>query len=504
MSLYQVEGLGVGVVDRSLVHDVSFALEPGECVALIGESGSGKTLTGFAPFGLVDGVRLTGSVRLSGQELIGTTEVKLRETRARDVGFAFQQPLTALTAHRTVAQHLVESGAAHDRQVLRALLADVGLMGDGLADVLRRYPHQLSGGQRQRVMIACAIARAPKLLIADEPTSALDAESRAGVRALLRRLRKTRNLGVLLVSHDLAEVAQDADQVVVLHQGRAVETGPTRDVIARPQSVYARALLGVGGAESALPIRREGGTAKLRRERRNTHTPLLSAHDLHVSYRQPGWRGHRLKAVDHVSLEITQGEAVALVGASGSGKSTLARAIARLGPCDSGKVLWRGELLPPRHKLRTSQRQHIQPVFQDPVASLDPRWRVCDVVAEPLRAFAPDLTTAERDARVLAALEAVELGPDYTERRPQTLSGGQAQRVALARALVSNPEMLMLDEATSALDALTARAIVALFMRLRTERGLAILMITHDEPLARSLCNRIIRLEAGRIISTDS
>jgi peptide/nickel transport system ATP-binding protein len=545
MSVYAVERLSISIGGRELVRDFSFAINAGECVALVGESGSGKSLSSFAPFGLVDGACVTGSAGLNGVELIGLSEREIRPLRAADVGFIFQQPLNALTPHLTVQDHLLESlsvrpelveglsflirqlkkkavlrQAQDERYSMRNsfthMLGEVGLS----ADLLTRCPHQLSGGQRQRVMIAMAVAHDPKLLVADEPTTALDAALRADVMALLDDLRKARGLAVLLVSHDLASVAAHADRVVVLRGGTVEEVGATADVLTHPKSDYARALLGarlvstVRGENAVRPEPVEGlsffgtdGKEKCSPSTSSGRTevnippeiPLLCASNITVTFPAPGWRRARFTAVDNASLSVNAGEAVAIIGGSGSGKSTLARAIARLGPCESGEVQWQGSLLPPRSKMTREHRRYIQPVFQDPQASLDPLWRVIDIVAEPLTTFEPQLSKTERHTRASQSLAAVELSEDYATRRASQLSGGQAQRVALARALVSNPRMLLLDEATSALDVLTVAGIITLLQKLRTERGLSLLMITHDQALAEALCDRILVMEAGKL-----
>ena len=508
MSVYKVEKLGVSIGGRALVRDVSFAINVGECVALVGESGSGKSLTSFAPFGLV-ATEVSGSARLGTQELIGLSEAQIRPIRAAQIGFIFQQPLNALTPHLTIAAHLIEATKAKlPRGKLAAILAEVGLS----ADLLTRYPHQLSGGQRQRVMIAMSVAHNPKLLIADEPTTALDASLREEVMTLLDDLRKKRGLAMLLVSHDLVSVAAHADRVVVLKQGEVVEVGGTRDVLTAPQSDYAKALVGarllprnLGHPElvsGSIVQQIESAPAAawmLKRVQHDESTPLLSAQNITVSFPKSGWGSGRVIAVDSASLEVHAGEAVAIVGGSGSGKSTLARAIARLGRVDSGEVRWCGDVLPARRNMSRPLRRHIQPVFQDPQASLDPLWKVLDIVAEPLAYFSPELSKADRHARALAALESVELSEVYAQRSARQLSGGQAQRVAIARALVSEPEMLLLDEATSALDVLTVAGIVALLKRLRAERNLSLLMITHDQALAETLCDRVLVMNAGRL-----
>jgi ABC-type glutathione transport system ATPase component len=490
MSLYRLDGLGVSIDGRDLVRGVSLNIAPGECVALAGASGSGKTLTSLTPFGLSAG-RISGSATLDGVELAGLDERSLRNVRRACVGFVFQQPLTALTPHRTAAQHLTESamqagGARPSRGELRAMLDAVDLA-DSDAKLLR-YPHQLSGGERQRLMIACAIAHRPKLLIADEPVSALDAHLRREIMALLTRLRHETGMGVLLVSHDLASLERDADHVLVMQGGQVVESGDARRIACDPDHAYSRALWEANPSLSA----------PLPEDLPPPGEVLIEARNLTVRFPGYGLFAKPMTAVDHVDMAVCEGEAVALIGGSGSGKSTIGRAISGLGPVSGGALSWRGEAL--RTKRSREQRRLIQPVFQDPVASLDPRWRVSDIIAEPLVHLRPDLTAWARAGLVKKALQIVELDGALADRLPSGLSGGQAQRVALARALVAEPEMLVLDEATSALDPLVGAQIVALLRRLQREQRLAMLFITHDLALAARFCHRALVLDEGRIV----
>ncbi|WP_299323236.1 ABC transporter ATP-binding protein [Parasphingopyxis sp.] len=491
MSLYVVEELSARIGDTVIVDTVSFAVEAGQCVALVGASGSGKSQTCLAPFGLSPAVP-SGSTQLDGVELVGADAATLRAIRGRDVGFVFQHPLTALTPHLTIGAQLTESwtrsGApTPSRADMVAALDRVAL--DAPEDRLDQFPHRLSGGQRQRALIAMAIAHRPKLLIADEPTSALDASLRAEIMALLDELRREHDMALLLVSHDLAAVASHADSVVMLRDGRVEESGPAADILAAPRSDYGRALVAatpkLADSAPALP---------------ETGAPLLHAENVSVSFRRPGWRRDRLQAVSGASLALAEGEALALVGGSGSGKSTLARAIARLGPLDTGTVRWRSEPLPERKRMTTHHRRLIQPVFQDPVASLDPQWRVSDIIAEPLKHLRPDLAEWGRAGAVKQLLQEVDLPADFADRFPRELSGGQAQRVAIARALAVEPEMLLLDEATSALDVLVAGRVLDLLEKLQHERDLALLFITHDLAVAKRLCHRIAVMDAGQII----
>ncbi len=495
MTLYSVQSLGISIGGKALVTDVSFEIAAGQCVALVGESGSGKSLTCLTPFGLSPGVA-TGSAILLGEELCGAEERTLRGLRARDIGFIFQQPLTSLTPHLTIGAQLAEaasqSGAPRPpRRELAAMLERVGIA--QAEERLDAFPHRLSGGQRQRVMIAAATAHHPKLLIADEPTTALDASLRHEIMALIDEMRSQLGLGVLLVSHDLASVAAHADHIVVMQNGRVVESGATAAILNQPTQPYTKALI-------ASAPRLDSPRATLP----DIGDTILEARNACVTYPRSGWRRGVMIAVDGVTLSVGEGEALAIVGESGSGKSTLGRAIARLGPMAAGETTWRGAVLPIRAKMRNTDRRLIQPVFQDPVASLDPLWRVADIIAEPLKHLMPDLPKADRDARVTAALASVELPADFASRTPRSLSGGQAQRVAIARALVAEPEMLLLDEATSALDVLVAAQILALFAKLQRERRLSILCITHDLALARQLCHRVAVLDAGKIVETGS
>ncbi|MET0270565.1 MAG: ABC transporter ATP-binding protein [Sphingomonas sp.] len=494
MTVFAVERLAVSTEGRALVRDVGFTIARGECVALVGASGSGKSVTCLAPFGLLP-LDTGGSARLLGRELVGANPRLLRRARGHDAGFVFQQPLTALTPHLKVGRQLAEAwrqaGAGRPRRAdLAALLDRVGL--DHADERLDQYPHRLSGGQRQRVMIAAAIAHRPALLVADEPTTALDATLRGAMLDLLGRLRDD-GLALLLVSHDLPAVARHADHIVVLEAGCVAESGRAADVFRSPRAACTAALIAAApDLVEPAPLLPPPGAR------------LLEAEGVSVSFPRPGWRRGRIAAVAEAALMVHAGEGLAIVGGSGSGKSTLARALARLGPMDAGRVCWEGQPLPPRERMRPADRRLIQPVFQDPVASLDPRWRVRDSIAEPLRHLQPHLAPQARAAAITRALADVELDPAFADRRPATLSGGQAQRVAIARAIIAEPRLLLLDEATSALDVLVAARIVALIARLQRERGLALLFVTHDLPIARRLCGRIAVLDAGRIVETGA
>lgn len=484
---YRVHNLSIHIGAHCIVEDISFALAPGEIVALAGASGAGKSMTAMTPFGLSAGVA-SGSVMLDGVELVGLSERELSRVRATEIGFVFQQPLTALTPHRTVQQHLQEAacqagGAKPDQADMVDMLKAVGLSRP--EERLAQYPHRLSGGERQRVLIAAALAHAPRFLVADEPVSALDAALRGEIMALLVRLCRQRNMAMLLVSHDLAGIEHHADRLLLLERGKVIEAGSAKQVATNPATDYGKRLMAATPrlAEPLMPLSVPGEV-------------ILEAKGVNVHFPKPGWGRGRIDAVVDASLTLAKAETLALVGGSGSGKSTLGRAVAGLGPMQSGSVLWQGQALPPRKHRKLEHRRLIQPVFQDPLSSLDPRWTVADIISEPTLW----LSDSDRNGTVERLLNEVGLDADFATRKPASLSGGQAQRIAIARALSADPDMLLLDEATSALDPLVADGVVALFDRLQRERGLSLLFITHDLALARRVAHRIAVMEAGWIV----
>lgn len=491
MSIYEIRDMAIQIDGKRLVEGVNITVEAGKCTAIIGASGSGKSLSCLTPFGLTPG-EARGSIKLEGIELTEADVDQMHKARSRLTGFVFQQPLTALTPHLTIGAQLQEAAAQAgpprlSRHELAQKLERVGLT--RADERLDQFPHRLSGGERQRVMIAAAIAHRPKLLIADEPTSALDASLRGEIMSLLDELRAEQGLAMLLVSHDLASVEGHSDDLVVMDQGKVVESGHTAEVIANPQEDYTKRLMAATPRlDEPAPVLPAVGNM------------LMETDAVTVMFPRPGWRRGKIEAVVDASLTVSEGEAVAIVGGSGSGKSTLGRAIAGIGPLTSGRINWQGEVLPERRARSLAMRSLIQPVFQDPVASLDPQWKVQDIVAEPLKNLRPDLLRADRDRMVEKALDDVGLGAEYLQRVPNSLSGGQAQRVAIARAIIAGPQLLVLDEATSALDPLVGSSILQLLAELQQINGLSIIFITHDIASARRLCHRIVVLDEGRIV----
>jgi ABC-type glutathione transport system ATPase component len=493
MSVYEIRDMAIQIAGKRLVEGVNISVESGKCTAIIGASGSGKSLSCLSPFGLTPG-EVSGSVKLDGIDLTRANANEMLKARSRMTGFVFQQPLTALTPHLTIGAQLLEAAtqagkSPPSRHELAQMLERVGL--SRADERLDQFPHRLSGGERQRVMIAAAIAHQPKLLIADEPTSALDASLRGEIMTLLDELRAEQGLAMLLVSHDLASVEGHSDNLIVMERGRVVESGPTAQVIAHPQEDYTRRLM------AATPRMTEPAP-----DLPVVGAELMEAEAVTVTFPRPGWRRGTIDAVVDASITVREGEALAIVGGSGSGKSTLGRAIAGIGPLTSGTISWQDAVLPARRGRSLAMRRLIQPVFQDPVASLDPQWKVQDIVAEPVKNLRPDVVRTDRDEMVSKALKDVGLGNEYLERMPTSLSGGQAQRVAIARAMIARPQLLVLDEATSALDPLVGHAILQLLAELQNLYGLSIIFITHDIASARRLCHRIVVLDEGRVIET--
>ncbi len=472
----------------ALVGPLAFELFPGECLGLIGESGSGKSLTALSLLDLLPpGLQARGTLRVDGGAPLAVGGAVQRALRGRTLAWMPQDPLASLHPLRRVGAQLAESlralrglsGTAAARES-RALFAQLELPDPEV--LLQRYPHQLSGGQRQRVLLAIALAGNPRLLIADEPTSALDPRLAEELLALLQGLRRERGLALLLVSHDLPLVARHADRLAILQGGQLVETGPTAPLLAAPRHEATRGLL--AAEHLPAPQAQALGEELLRTDGLTLHYPRATQ-----------------AAVAGADLALHAGECLALLGESGSGKSSLGRALLRLfrGRMD-GRITIAGEdLMASRGPALRRLRGRIGLVFQDPYASLDPRMRVADIVAEPLRIHGIG-DAASRRARVLQGLAEVGLGAEAMNRYPHQFSGGQRQRIAIARALARDPALVVCDEAVSALDARHRAEVLALLAGLKRDRGLALLFITHDLAAARALADRIAVMAAGRIV----
>ncbi|HEY4849041.1 MAG TPA: dipeptide ABC transporter ATP-binding protein [Methylocella sp.] len=493
--LFRVRDLRVNYGPASVVKGVSFTLRHGETAAIVGESGSGKTQTVLAALKLLPRQAVTtGSVIFEDTELLALSRRRLDALLGRRIAMIFQEPMSALDPLFTVGAQIaailrLKSGFSRRAATSRAKeLLDLA----GIAEPGRRihaYPHELSGGQRQRVAIAMAIACNPDLLIADEPTTALDVTVAARILELLAKLKQSFGMAMIFISHDLGLVRRIADSVHVMREGEIVEAGSAAEVAANPRHDYTRMLL------AAMP--------RARAHIRTDTSVLLRAQNIGVRFSLRGKflsAAREIKAVDNVSLWLSQGRTLGIVGESGSGKSTLARALLKLVPA-SGMISFDGRDLTrlDRSAMRPLRRS-MQLVFQDPYGSLSPAMRVGDIVTEGLRVHEPAISRKERHARAALALEEVFLDPGLRHRFPQELSGGQRQRVAIARAMILKPRLVVLDEPTSALDRAVQTGILALLEQLQEAHGLTYVFISHDLAVIRAMTDEIAVMKDGRII----
>jgi len=492
VSLLELENLSIRYGESTVVDDVSFVVSQGESVGLVGESGSGKSQTALAILGLSPrGARVSGNIRFAGKDLSRLSQREMDKLRARRIGIVFQDPSQALNPYLQIGRQLREivtrHGLAVGKDAERTVMAMLELV--GLPDTerqFRAYPHQLSGGMRQRVMLASALIAKPQLLIADEPTTALDVTVQAQILDLLETIRD--NTALLLITHDLGIVAGHCERMLVLEKGRLVDAGATTALFASPGHAHTNTLL------SAAP----------RIDRGEVRDPvhgksLLGVEAATVSYEERGTS--RLHAVIEVDLSLRVGETLAVVGESGSGKSSLVSAILGLVPMTSGRVVYAGtELDGPVERRPRAQARELQLVFQDPIGALNPQMRVQDLVGEPLAVHEVQLTSQQRLERVGEALEQVGLDTEFLERFPHELSGGQAQRVAIARALILRPKVLVCDEAVAALDGSVRRQVLSLLQKVQEETGLAIIFISHDLAVVRSISHRVLVMYMGRLV----
>jgi len=495
--LLTLDALGLRINGTDVLHDISFSLHRGKVLGLIGESGSGKSMTALSIMRLLpQGAQLDGSIEFDGRTLTSLDEPALCDLRGSDIGMVFQEPMTALNPVHSIGQQVAECVLLHrdvSRKQAWAIAAET-LARCELPNAefpLSRYPHELSGGQRQRVVIAMAVALKPKLLIADEPTTALDVTTQAEILDLLKRLLASDGMALMLITHDLAVVAQMADDLVIMREGRIVDRGPTSQVFSQLEHPYTRTLF---NASRHVPTR-----AVLERGWED----LLMVTDLVCEYPMP--RRSLLgsvpmfRAVDGVSLRIAKGESVGLVGESGCGKSTLARALLGISAIQGGRVMFNGQSVSAGRELSHVLRRQMQVVFQDRYGSFNPRHRVRRLVAEPLYVLDDPPRGQSRRRLVEEVLESVGLAASDADKFIHEFSGGQRQRIAIARALIIRPALIILDEAVSALDVSVRAQVLDLLAHLADNFQLAYLFISHDLSVVRSITDRVLVMQRGHL-----
>ncbi|MBS8225153.1 ABC transporter ATP-binding protein [Vannielia litorea] len=510
------------------VEGVSYDIRPGEIRGVVGESGAGKSMTGNAVIGLLDPpARIAeGEIWLNGRRIDQLDAEEKRKIRGKEIGMIFQDPLTSLNPLFTVGEQLVETIQLH----LRLSQSEAKTRAIALLDRVRipnpeerfhQYPHQFSGGMRQRVVIALALCSEPSVIVADEPTTALDVSIQAQVLDLIKELAQERQVGVILITHDMGVIADTTDQVTVMYSGKVVEQGATAQILGAPSHEYTRSLIAAvprpqvklhrfpqvsyGGRETSFKI--EDLARNWDRSATSQSGTLLRVEGLTKRFLSKGSllpsRREYFTAVDKVSFDIRDGEVFGLVGESGSGKSTVARMIATLYPVDEGTVTFDGEEMTAMDAAGLARyRRQIQMIFQDPFSSLNPRMSVGDIVAEPL-IHHKLLPRTEIAPRVRELLDRVGLAADAHRKYPHEFSGGQRQRISIARALATQPRFLICDEPTSALDVSIQAQILNILKDLQEYLGLTMLFISHDLPVVRQMCDRVGVMRQGQLVEVQ-
>lgn len=499
------------------VDDVSFRIPKGETFCLVGESGSGKSITALSVIRLLpQGIATNpgGEILFNGQNLLQLAEADLRTIRGAQIAMIFQEPMTSLNPVFTIGEQIVEALQLHNPDMTDEEAAEKAIQALEQVQIpeprerFNTYPHQLSGGQRQRVMIAMALACEPELLIADEPTTALDVTVQAEILRLMQKLQAETGMSLLFITHDFGVVAQMAHQVGVMQQGKLVEIGRTEQVLNNPQHPYTQKLL-ASVPENLVRLKpAEPMLVAVEQSEQNT-TPLIQIRDLNVWF--PVKKGlfrrtvDHVKAVDGVSLAIAHGQIMALVGESGCGKTTLGRAILQLEKPTAGSIHLEGQELT---QLSAAELRPLRPkmqiAFQDPQSSLNPRLLVETTLTEPMQAHNIGVSDEDRIERAAQVLESVQLKRDYLWRYPHEFSGGQRQRIGLARALVLNPAFIVCDEITSALDVSVQAEILQLLLKIREERNLTLLFITHNIGVVEYLSDQTVVMHKGKVVEQGS
>ncbi len=507
-----------GVVQRAeAVKGVSFDIAENRTVALVGESGSGKSVTAMSILNLLpDNAERSGKILWQGRDLLHTPMAELQKLRGREIACVFQDPMTSLNPVFTVGDQLIEPLVKHMRLAGKAALerAEQLLVEVGMPEPKRRlaaYPHELSGGQQQRVMIAMALACEPKLLIADEPTTALDVTIQRQILELIAALQRKHRMSVLFISHDLGVVGEIADEVLVMRNGVIREQGPVAAIFAAPQDAYTQALLACRPSLTRNPARlmviddhMAGKAAHAPAAAKDPNAPVvLEVRSLAKSFwLKQGLFGKReFKAVQGVNFRLRRGHTLGVVGESGSGKTTMGLTLLRLHEPTGGEVIFDGQdLLKLSAGERQAMRRRIQIVFQNPYASLNPRFTIGQTLVEPMAIHRIGASTAEREQRARSLLERVGLDGSAFGKYPHEFSGGQRQRIAIARALTLDPEVLVLDEAVSALDVSVQAQVLNLLKDLQDELGLAYVFISHDLAVVRFISDEVLVMKDGVVV----
>jgi len=543
MSLLKVKNLNISYPTRKETivasKDVEFTLERGEILGIVGESGSGKSTIANAIINLIDppGEITSGSIKIDNDELRDNEEL-IQEIRGKKIGFVFQDPQTSLNPLFKIKDQLIETIQTHlnlDYQdALKKsiqLLEEVGI--DNAEKRIEDYPHQFSGGMRQRVVIALAISCEPDLIIADEPTTALDVSIQHQILELLKDLTKKRNLGVMIITHDMGVIAETTDKVIVMRHGLIVEQGDTKELLTNPKSNEARSLvisvpptnkkidrfklISPDGKEITSDSKNlTKNIIKTWGARENTNQKLLELSGVtkifddksllsNFSFGSKNETAAKVvKAVDNVSFELFEGETLGLVGESGSGKSTIAKIITGLVRPTSGEIFYNNlSLYNSKRKYQIDKsRGQVQMIFQDPYSSLNPRFKVRDIISEPIRLFQKNISPSELTQNLYDLIDIVGMSRQSLDRYPHEFSGGQRQRISIARALATHPRLLICDEPTSALDVSIQAQVLNLLKDIQDELHLAMLFISHDLPVIRQMCNRIVVLKNGIVCET--
>lgn len=486
---------------KDLITGLDLKIKEGLITGIIGESGSGKTLAFLSLLKLLPSksLKVSGRLRFNERDVTRLQELEMQQIRGSEIGYVFQEPMTALSPLHKVKKQLAEAVYTHNlkftkKEISTRTFEILELVGLDPNEILDKYPFQLSGGQRQRVLIGIAIANNPKLLIADEPTTALDYENASKILDLLKDLKDKLNMSVVIISHDLSAISKIADEIVVMKHGKVIESGAYEDLFRQPKHEYTRFLL------DAVPKRLKLKTPQ--------NENILSLSNFAVFHKKniglSNFFDSKKAILNNVNLDIKKGETIGVIGKSGSGKTTLLMGLLREAESEGQIVINGFDARNIKSNDLSGYRKSIQIVFQDPYSSLNPRMNVYQIIAEGIEALMPNLTPQTIRDLILKTLEDVGLNQSYIERFPNELSGGQRQRIAIARALVVQPKVILLDEPTSALDKSTQKLVLELFVELQRKYDLSFILVSHDLDVINAICHRVIHIKNATIIEDNS